>query len=118
VALADEIEVGPVSELKPARSVGAGRYAVGKANDEYFAVTRTCRHMFADLAGGAVDKEGCLICPRHGSRYDVKTGRMVRGPRGIYGKVPGLGTFYKALTMVWPLGRGEVTEREGVLYVK
>jgi nitrite reductase/ring-hydroxylating ferredoxin subunit len=116
--LADEIEVGPVSELKPARSVGAGRYAVGKANDEYFAVTRTCRHMFADLAGGAIDKEGCLICPRHGSRYDVKTGRMVRGPRGIYGKVPGLGTFYKALTMVWPLGRGEVTEREGVLYVK
>jgi nitrite reductase/ring-hydroxylating ferredoxin subunit len=118
VTLADEIEVGPVSELKPARSVGAGRYAVGKANDEYFAVTRTCRHMFADLAGGAVDKEGCLICPRHGSRYDVKTGRMVRGPRGIYGRVPGLGTFFKALTMVWPLGRGEVTEREGVLYVK
>jgi hypothetical protein len=43
---------------------------------------------------------------------------MTRGPRGIYGKVPGLGTFYQALTMVWPLGRGEVRERKGVLYVK
>jgi nitrite reductase/ring-hydroxylating ferredoxin subunit len=114
----DEIEVGPVSELNPGRAVGAGHYAVGRANDEYFAVTRTCRHMFADLAGGAIDKEGCLICPRHGSRYDVKTGRMTRGPRGIYAKVPGLGAFYLALTTVWPLGRGEVSERKGVLYVK
>ncbi len=114
----DEIEVGPVSELKPANSVGAGHYAVGRTNDEYFAVTRTCRHMFADMGGGAIDKAGCLICPRHGSRYDVKTGRMMRGPRGIYGKVPGLGTFYKALTIAWPLGRGKVTERKGVLYVK
>ena len=116
--MADEIKVGPASELNPAKPVGAGQYAVGRANDDYFAVTRTCRHLFADLAGGAVDKDGCLICPRHGSRYDVKTGRMVRGPRGIYGKVPGLGTFYKTLTMVWPLGRGKVEERKGVLYVK
>jgi len=114
----DEIEVGPVLELKPGKSVGAGGYAAGIASDEYFAVTRTCRHLFADLAGGAIDKEGCLICPRHGSRYDVNTGRMTRGPRGIYAKVPGLGTFYKALTAAWPLGRGEVTERKGILYVK
>ena len=114
----DEIKVGPVSELKPARPVGAGGYAVGKANDEYFAVTRTCRHLFADLAGGAIDKEGCLICPRHGARYDVKTGHMVRGPRGIFARIPGLEAFYKALTIAWPLGRGKVSEREGVLYVK
>lgn len=116
--MANETEIGPASELKPGRSVGAAGFAVGRANDDYFAVTRTCRHLFADLAGGAIDKEGCLICPRHGSRYDVKSGRMVRGPRGIYSKVPGLEAFYKALTVAWPLGRGKVSERKGVLYVK
>ena len=48
---------------------------------QYFAVTRRCRHLYADLAGGRIDREGCLVCPWHGSKYDVSTGRMVRGPQ-------------------------------------
>ena len=42
-----------------------------------------CRHQFADLAEGSVDAEGCLVCPWHQSRYDVRTGEMVEGPRGF-----------------------------------
>lgn len=116
--MSEEIEIGPISELSPGIIKGAGRYAVGNAGGDLFAVTRRCRHLFADLAGGRIDKNGCLVCPRHGSRYDVRTGRMVRGPQGIYAKIPGLGAVYRILTRVLPLGRGRLVERDGTLYVR
>jgi nitrite reductase/ring-hydroxylating ferredoxin subunit len=113
-----EVEVGPASELTPGTVVGAGRYAAGNAEGELFAVTRRCRHLLADLADGSVDDAGCLVCPWHGSKYDVGTGRMVLGPQGVFAKIPGLGAAFKALTAVLPLGRGRVVERDQTVYVK
>ncbi len=114
----DEIDVGPASELGPGKVVGAGPYAVGNANGTYFAVSRRCRHLFADLANGRIDKDGCLVCPWHGSKYDVSTGKMVRGPQGAFAKVPGLSQTVKAYAQVLPLRRGQVAERSGRLYVR
>lgn len=112
-----EIEVGPAAELTPGVVTGADRYAVGNADGDLFAVTRRCRHLNADLAGGSIDDDGCLTCPWHGAKYDVDSGRMVRGPQGIFAKIPGLGAMFKALTRVLPLGRGTVTDRNGTVYV-
>ncbi len=114
----NEVEIGPASELAPGTVKGAGPYAVGNADGERFAVTRRCRHLFADLANGSVDRAGCLVCPLHGARYDVRTGRMVVGPQGVFSKIPGFGSFLKALTVVLPLGRGRVVERDDTLYVE
>jgi nitrite reductase/ring-hydroxylating ferredoxin subunit len=114
----NEVEVGPASELTPGTVTGAGRYAVGNADGKLFAVTRRCRHLYADLANGSIDEEGCLVCPWHGSKYDVETGRMVRGPQGVFARIPGLGSALKALTLVLPLGRGRVVERDNTLYVE
>jgi 3-phenylpropionate/trans-cinnamate dioxygenase ferredoxin component len=111
-------KVGPASDLKPGTVTGAGKWAVGNAKDDMFAVTRRCRHLYADLAQGTIDAKGCLVCPWHGSRYDVKSGRMVRGPQGIYAKIPGLGQMFMALTKVLPLGRGKVVEKGGTIYVE
>lgn len=116
--MSDEIEVGPASELSPRTVRGAGRYAVGNTGEELFAVTRRCRHLYADLARGRIDKNGCLVCPWHGSKYDVSTGRMVRGPQGFFAKIPGLGAAYMALTRVLPLRRGRIVERDGIVYVR
>lgn len=113
-----EVEVGPSSELPAGNVKGAGRYAVGNADGELFAVTRRCRHLLADLADGSIDEDGCLVCPWHGAKYDVETGRMVRGPRGFYSKIPGLGIAYRALTLVLPLGRGKVVEHDDTLFVE
>ena len=113
-----EIEVGPAAELTPGKVVGAGPYAVGNAEGKLFAVSRRCRHLFADLANGRIDKDGCLVCPWHGSKYDVDTGRMVRGPQGVFAKIPGLDPLYIALTRVLPLRRGTVAERNGKVYVR
>jgi len=78
----------PAAELPPGRVRGHGDWAVGNrgpnpAEDRYFAVSRRCRHQLADLAEGSIDAEGCLVCPWHQSRYDVRTGEMVEGPRGF-----------------------------------
>src|SRR5713101_8753589 len=113
-----EHRVCPPADLPPGMVTGAGRYAVGNSGGEFFAVTRRCRHMGADLANGQVDEAGHLVCPWHHSAYDVQTGRMVRGPQGVFAKVPGLGLAYRLLTTVLPLGRGQVSERDGCLYVR
>jgi nitrite reductase/ring-hydroxylating ferredoxin subunit len=113
-----EIEVGPTSDLPPGAVVGAGPWAVGNSSGTRFAVSRRCRHLFADLANGRIDADGCLVCPWHGSKYDVTTGRMVRGPQGVFAKIPGLGRSYRFLTRVLPLRRGNVVERAGRLYVR
>jgi nitrite reductase/ring-hydroxylating ferredoxin subunit len=111
------VEVGPASELTPGTVKGAGIWAAGNSQGELFAVTRRCRHLYADLANGSIDSKGCLVCPWHGSRYDVKTGRMVRGPQGLFAKIPGLGAGFMILTRVLPLGRGKVETRDGTVYV-
>ena len=116
--MARETEVPASAELVPGVVRGAGRYAVGNADGELFAVTRRCRHLGADLANGSVDREGCLVCPWHGVRYDVATGRMTRGPQGFLAKIPGSDAGYRLLTSVLPLGRGVLLEREGTVFVR
>lgn len=116
--MTSEHEIGPVADLPPGTVTGAGPYAVGNVDGEFFAVTRRCRHLRADLAGGSIDPEGRLVCPWHQSAYDVRSGRMLRGPQGVYAKVPGLGTAFRLLTRVLPLGRGRVVERDGCLFVR
>jgi nitrite reductase/ring-hydroxylating ferredoxin subunit len=110
--------VGPAADLPPGKVTGAGIWAVGKVGGDYFAITRRCRHLFADLARGHIAKDGCLVCPWHGSKYDVRAGRMVRGPQGIFRKFLGLSQSFVLLTRVLPLGRGRVVERGGTFFVR
>ena len=96
------------TKVPPDSVTGVEGYAVGD-NGEYFAVGRRCRHLRADLAEGSIDADGCLVCPWHRSKYDVKTGQMTRGPQGVFARIPGLDAANIALTKVWPLRRGSVT---------
>ncbi len=80
------------ADLPPGRVRRLGRWAVGNHDGELFAVSPRCRHQLADLSQGHLDADGCLVCPWHQSRYDVRDGRMVSGPRGflVYrGRTPG-----------------------------
>ncbi|MGY1709408.1 Rieske (2Fe-2S) protein [Geodermatophilus sp. SYSU D00758] len=93
----------PAAELPPGAVRRAGEWAVGNRDGEYFAVSRRCRHQLADLAGGSVDADGCLVCPWHQARYDVRSGRMVQGPRGFlgwHGPTPGYTQFVRAYARV------------------
>ncbi|SNS94708.1 Ferredoxin subunit of nitrite reductase or a ring-hydroxylating dioxygenase [Geodermatophilus saharensis] len=75
----------PADRLPPGRVGRAGNWAVGNRDGKYFAVSRRCRHQLADLSEGSLDADGCLVCPWHQARYDVRTGDMVEGPRGFLG---------------------------------
>ena len=75
----------PAAELPPGAVRRAGEWAVGNADGSLFAVSRRCRHQLADLSAGSIDADGCLVCPWHQSRYDVRTGEMVEGPKGFLG---------------------------------
>lgn len=100
----------PASDVTSGKVAGAGKFAVGLSKGEPFAVSRRCRHLGADLAGGKVSADGCLVCPWHRAEYDVSSGRMVKGPQGIFAKVPGLGAMFKALTKVAPLRTRKVVK--------
>jgi nitrite reductase/ring-hydroxylating ferredoxin subunit len=98
--------------VPPRRRVrGVGRWAVGRNNGAEFAVSRVCRHQFGDLGRGYLDSEGCLVCPWHQSRYDVTTGAMVSGPRGLlwwHGRTPGYTALVRKIAKVLPLRVGRV----------
>lgn len=94
--------------LPPGTVTGIGPWAVGNTAGTLFAVSRRCRHLGGDLGKGSIAKDGCLVCPWHGARYDVGTGRMVRGPQGVFAKIPGLGEAFKLLTRVLPLRRAPI----------
>ncbi len=96
----------PAADLAGGAVARVGDSAVGLSRDEPFAVSRRCRHQLADLSGGSVDADGCLVCPWHGSRYDVRTGAMVSGPRGFlgyHGPTPGYAGLVRLLGRVLPL---------------
>ena len=74
-----EHEVAPVDELPPGtmRIVPAGSRLVGVFNCDgsYYAIEDRCSHDDGPLAEGDWDPEACVVvCPRHGSRFDLQTG--------------------------------------------
>ena len=107
---------GPHPKPTEGNVTRADKWALGRTDGKNFAITRTCRHLGAKLDEGAIE-DGCLVCPWHQAKYDVETGRMVRGPQGVFAKIPGLGAFFKGLTRVVPLGVGRVTPSEDGVYI-
>lgn len=94
----------------------AGKWAVVEHDGEVSAVSRRCRHQLADLSEGTLAKDGCLVCPWHGARYDVISGEMTRGPRGFLGyrgPTPGYTSLILMLGKVWKLRRARVRRVEG-----
>lgn len=53
--------------------------AVFNIDGEFWAIEDVCSHDGAELAGGPVDDHQ-VICPRHGARFCLKTGRALTPP--------------------------------------
>jgi 3-phenylpropionate/trans-cinnamate dioxygenase ferredoxin component len=65
------------------RIVRAGELAIGVYNldGELYAIEDRCSHDDGPLAEGEFDAdEGVAICPRHGSHFDVRTGKALSLP--------------------------------------
>jgi 3-phenylpropionate/trans-cinnamate dioxygenase ferredoxin component len=74
------IEVCPADELQPGQSriveVDGRKVGVFNAGGELYAIEDRCSHDDGPLAEGEFDPERKTVeCPRHGSLFDITTGR-------------------------------------------
>ena len=53
--------------------------AVFNLDGAYFAIEDVCTHDFGTLTGGCVEG-GEIMCPRHGARFDIRTGEALTPP--------------------------------------
>jgi 3-phenylpropionate/trans-cinnamate dioxygenase ferredoxin subunit len=53
--------------------------AVYNIDGEFFAIDDVCTHDGGGLAGGQIDDHQ-VICPRHGARFCLRTGRALTPP--------------------------------------
>jgi 3-phenylpropionate/trans-cinnamate dioxygenase ferredoxin subunit len=79
------IEVCPIQELAPGemRLVEWEDLEIGVFNcaGTVYAIEDRCSHDNGTLVEGELDEEDCTVeCPRHGSRFDLKTGRPLTLP--------------------------------------
>jgi len=74
-----EVEAGPLEELPPGamRLVDAGALTIGVYNcaGRLHAIEDRCSHDDGPLCEGDWEPEACVVvCPRHGSRFDLESG--------------------------------------------
>jgi 3-phenylpropionate/trans-cinnamate dioxygenase ferredoxin subunit len=53
---------------------------LANVDGSYYAIANRCTHLGGSLVKGSLEA-GIVTCPRHGSRFDLKTGQAVSGPR-------------------------------------
>jgi 3-phenylpropionate/trans-cinnamate dioxygenase ferredoxin subunit len=81
--MSDWIDVGAVDELEAGGvmlvDVDGTEVAVFNIDGEFYALADICTHDGGTLADGTV--EGYEIeCPRHGARFDIRTGKVMAPP--------------------------------------
>ena len=79
------IEICRVDDLQPGerKLVEWDDLEIGVFNcgGELLAIEDRCSHDDGDLVAGEFDAEGCTVeCPRHGSRFDLHTGKPLTLP--------------------------------------
>jgi 3-phenylpropionate/trans-cinnamate dioxygenase ferredoxin component len=79
------IDICPIDELPPGgmRLVNHEDLEIGVFNcaGEVLAIEDRCSHDDGTLVEGELDQESCTVeCPRHGSRFDLRTGRPLTLP--------------------------------------
>ena len=58
---------------------GTGIIVARGQDGEYYAVQRMCSHAALPLDGGRV-RGASIVCPHHGARFDLKSGRVLGPP--------------------------------------
>jgi 3-phenylpropionate/trans-cinnamate dioxygenase ferredoxin subunit len=75
IAKTDEIPDGKMKGIK----IDDNNILVTNIAGKYYAIGAKCTHAGGDLSKGKMDGN-IVICPRHGSKFDVNTGKSVIGP--------------------------------------
>jgi 3-phenylpropionate/trans-cinnamate dioxygenase ferredoxin component len=76
VAETSEIALGQMKAVK----LGEKEVLIANVNGTYYAIGNRCTHMSGELAKGSLEGN-TVTCPRHKSKFDVKTGKVISGPK-------------------------------------
>jgi len=81
--MSEWVNVVPAADFPPGtrRTLDVDGVAVIVFNlgGEYFAIEDVCTHDYSSLDEGDLDGEQ-IICPRHGARFNVRTGEALTAP--------------------------------------
>lgn len=83
--MSELIDICALEDLPPGakRLVTYEDLEIGVVNcrGELFAIEDRCSHDDGELIYGELDEEACVIeCPRHGSRFDLRSGKPLNLP--------------------------------------
>ena len=94
--MSEFVQVAHASELQPGEMervlVDSQRVLLANVGGTFYAMADRCGHMTATLSKGKLE-DGVVECPMHFSRFDVKTGRLIRGPN--WGRLSRLRVFLR-----------------------
>jgi 3-phenylpropionate/trans-cinnamate dioxygenase ferredoxin subunit len=81
------IEVAQVNEVPTGTmksySAGGKQILIANIDGKLYAINDVCTHAGGDLSKGKL--EGKIVtCPRHGSKFDVTTGKCISGPKIVF----------------------------------
>lgn len=57
--------------------------AVFKSNGEIFSLSNICPHKHTALIYDGFIEDGCVVCPAHGWKFDLRTGNKKSGSKGL-----------------------------------
>lgn len=87
--MSDWVDVARAGEMAPGEwrvvDVDDVEVAVFNLDGAFHAIENVCTHDYGELAGGCV-QDGQITCPRHGARFDIRTGEALCAP--AYEPVP------------------------------
>lgn len=76
------IDSVPVNSVKTFE-VNSLRIAVANLGGEFYAIDDLCTHDGGTLGEGEVVGDCCVECPRHGARFELKTGEVKSLPATV-----------------------------------
>ena len=79
----DFAKVADIKDIQPSQmkelEVNGEKVCLANVEGKYYAIGNVCTHLGGPLAQGKL--EGYEVqCPWHGSRFDIRTGNVVRPP--------------------------------------
>ncbi len=79
----DFVKVADTKDIHPSQmeevEVNGEKVCLANVAGKYYAISNVCTHLGGPLAQGKL--EGYEVqCPWHGSRFDIRTGKVVRPP--------------------------------------
>ncbi|MCC2649294.1 MAG: bphF [Nitrososphaeraceae archaeon] len=75
VAETEDVQVSQMMAVE----VNDEKICLANVNGKYYAIGNVCTHMGGPLAEGKLE-EYIVQCPWHGSRFDIRSGEVVRPP--------------------------------------